>query len=42
MAEILVMDQGCIVERGTHMGLLHRKGLYWRLYELQNRILAEV
>ena len=42
MAEILVMDQGCIVERGTHMGLLHRKGLYWRLYELQNRILAEI
>ncbi len=42
MVEILVMDEGCIVERGTHMGLLHRKGLYWRLYELQNRILIEV
>jgi ABC-type multidrug transport system fused ATPase/permease subunit len=42
MSEIMVMDQGCIVERGTHQELLHHKGLYWRLYELQNRILADV
>jgi len=42
MAEILVMDQGCIIERGTHKELLRGKGLYWRLFELQNRILVDV
>ena len=40
MSEILVMDQGYIIERGTHMDLLHLKGLYQRLFELQNRILS--
>ena len=42
MSEIMVMDHGCIVERGTHLELLHQKGLYWRLFELQNRILADL
>jgi ATP-binding cassette subfamily B protein len=32
---ILVMDQGRIVERGTHAQLLERDGLYARLYEEQ-------
>ena len=32
---ILVMDRGCIVERGTHAGLLAQGGLYARLYETQ-------
>jgi ATP-binding cassette subfamily C protein CydCD len=41
MAEILVIDRGCIVERGTHIELLKQNGLYRRLFELQNRILAE-
>jgi ATP-binding cassette subfamily C protein CydCD len=37
--EILVMDRGRIVERGTHAELLARAGLYRRLWDLQNRIL---
>jgi ATP-binding cassette subfamily B protein len=34
---ILVMDEGQIVERGTHNELLKRAGLYARLYETQFR-----
>jgi len=33
--EILVLDDGVIVERGTHHELLARRGAYWRLYCLQ-------
>jgi len=33
--QILVVQQGRIVERGTHMALLHQSGLYQRLYEAQ-------
>jgi subfamily B ATP-binding cassette protein MsbA len=33
--QILVLDQGRIVERGTHQQLLAEEGLYHRLYELQ-------
>ncbi|MGI8545724.1 MAG: ABC transporter ATP-binding protein [Gemmatimonadaceae bacterium] len=33
--QILVMDQGEIVERGTHQELLARRGVYARLYQLQ-------
>jgi ATP-binding cassette subfamily C protein CydCD len=40
MNEILVMDRGQIVERDTHNELLKRKGLYYRLLTLQNRILT--
>ncbi len=36
--EILVMDQGRIVERGSHLDLLRRKGLYSRLWLLQQRM----
>jgi ATP-binding cassette subfamily B protein len=36
--EILVMDQGRIVERGSHPELLRRKGLYSRLWLLQQRM----
>jgi ATP-binding cassette, subfamily B, multidrug efflux pump len=33
--EILVMHKGRIRERGTHQQLLARRGLYWKLYQLQ-------
>ena len=33
--QILVIDAGRIVERGTHAELLRLKGLYARLYEQQ-------
>lgn len=33
--EIVVMENGAIVERGTHADLLRRKGEYYRLYRAQ-------
>jgi len=41
MDEILVMDQGQIVERGTHRELLAHQGLYRRLWDVQNQILSD-
>jgi len=38
--EILVMEAGKIVERGTQAKLLAKGGTFRRLWELQNRILA--
>ncbi len=35
--EILVMERGRIVERGTHMRLLAQGGMYARLWQLQER-----
>ncbi|HET7638232.1 MAG TPA: ATP-binding cassette domain-containing protein, partial [Ktedonobacteraceae bacterium] len=35
--QILVLDEGRIIERGTHESLLARNGLYTRLYDLQLR-----
>ncbi len=35
--EILVIDRGRLVERGTHQELLHRNGLYAQLYHKQFR-----
>jgi ATP-binding cassette subfamily C protein CydCD len=37
--EILVMDQGQIMERGAHAELMQKGGLYQRLWVYQNRIL---
>jgi ABC-type multidrug transport system fused ATPase/permease subunit len=34
MDEILVLDEGRIVERGRHQELLTRRGLYWRMWGL--------
>lgn len=34
---IVVLDQGRIVERGTHQDLLNRNGLYRQIYDLQLR-----
>ena len=33
--EILVLEKGKIVERGTHKTLLNSKGLYAKLYRAQ-------
>lgn len=40
--EIVVLNHGKIVERGTQRELLQKDGLYRRLLDLQNRILADV
>ncbi len=32
---ILVLDQGCIVEQGDHQALLAKKGMYYQLFEKQ-------
>ena len=34
--EILVLDQGNIVERGKHKHLLNKEGIYKTIFELQN------
>jgi subfamily B ATP-binding cassette protein MsbA len=34
--KILVMDDGAIIETGTHSELIKKKGLYHRLYTLKN------
>ena len=41
MDEILVMDGGLIVERGTHSALMQRGGFYQRLWTLQHQNLIE-
>jgi ABC-type multidrug transport system fused ATPase/permease subunit len=41
MNEILVMNNGRIVERGSHQELLVQAGLYRRLWDLQNQILYD-
>jgi ATP-binding cassette subfamily C protein CydC len=38
--EILVMEHGQIVERGTQTELLKRGGTFRRMWDLQNRILS--
>ncbi|MGB8648156.1 MAG: ABC transporter ATP-binding protein [Anaerolineae bacterium] len=40
--QILVLDRGRIVQRGTHEELAAQDGLYRRIYELQARIESEV
>ncbi len=32
---IIVMEAGCIVERGSHQVLLKEKGKYWKMWQLQ-------
>ncbi len=39
---ILVLENGRIVQRGTHQELLEQDGLYRRIYDLQTRIEVEV
>ena len=33
--DILVIDDGRIVEKGDHKSLLEQKGHYWKLYQSQ-------
>ena len=42
MDEVLVMDAGRIVQRGTHEQLVHAEGLYRELWDLQNRFLPRL
>jgi ABC-type transport system involved in Fe-S cluster assembly fused permease/ATPase subunit len=35
--QILVMDQGCIIERGTHRNLLEKQGIYAQMWALQQQ-----
>lgn len=39
--EILVLDQGRIIEQGTHRQLLGKKGSYAQLWEMQQKQVAE-
>jgi ABC-type multidrug transport system fused ATPase/permease subunit len=41
MDEILVLDSGRVVQRGTHAELIKTDGLYRQMWELQNRFLLE-
>ncbi len=41
MDEIIVMDQGMIVERGRHDELVRSDGIYRRLWDLHNKILRD-
>jgi ATP-binding cassette subfamily B protein len=36
MDRILIFDKGKIVEEGTHLGLLRKKGIYSKLYSMQS------
>lgn len=33
--EIIVMDQGEVIEKGNHEELIEKKGQYYRLWEMQ-------
>jgi ATP-binding cassette subfamily C protein CydCD len=39
MDEIVVLENGRVVERGQHQQLIDQQGLYYRLWSLQNQIL---
>lgn len=40
MDQIIVLEKGRIVERGTHQQLLEQQGLYRRMWESQNQLIA--
>jgi ABC-type transport system involved in cytochrome bd biosynthesis fused ATPase/permease subunit len=40
MDEVIALQNGKVVERGKHTGLLERRGYYWHLYHLQHSVLA--
>jgi ATP-binding cassette subfamily C protein CydCD len=39
MDEIIVLDNGCIIERGTHSHLLANRGIYSRMWDLYHQIM---
>ena len=39
---ILVLDDGQIVQRGTHEQLMEQPGIYRQIYDVQTRIEAEL
>jgi ATP-binding cassette, subfamily B, bacterial len=39
---ILVLDKGCIVQRGQHDDLVNKDGIYRQIYEIQTRIETEL
>jgi thiol reductant ABC exporter CydC subunit len=41
MDEILVLDKGIIVERGSHQDLMHWGKLYHHMWNLQHKVIAE-
>jgi thiol reductant ABC exporter CydC subunit len=41
MDEVLVLDGGCVAQRGRHKDLLQQPGLYQRMWTLQNRIILD-
>jgi ATP-binding cassette, subfamily B, bacterial len=40
--QIVVLDQGRLVEQGTHQQLYQQRGLYWRLHREQQRTASNV
>ncbi len=40
MDEILVLNSGRVVERGNHRDLLHRQGLYYKMWKAQRQVLV--
>lgn len=38
MDEILVMDKGRVAERGTHKELINKKGIYFKLWSIQQQL----
>ena len=36
--EIIVLDKGKIIQKGTHETLVNQEGLYKRVYNIQNSI----
>ncbi len=39
---ILVLDKGCIVQRGTHEELIAQEGIYRQIFDIQTRIEVEL
>jgi ABC-type multidrug transport system fused ATPase/permease subunit len=39
--EILFLNDGSIIERGTHKELLKMQGFYFKMWNIQNRILID-